>query len=338
MQRHRTLQCAGLLLGIAAAAQAQDGVRPAVPRDAVAGILGAFSSHRLVALGEGQHWNEQGHAFRVALLRDLRFANTVNDIVVEFGSARYQDVMDRFIRGDVVSDDTLRQAWENTTQPNTVWDMPIYEAFFRAVRDVNAALPPERRLRVVLADPPIDWDTVRGKDDIVAWMDKRDSHAAAVVRREVLDRGRRALLIFGDGHLWRRDDPATLVALLERDAPGEVFTITTPTSADLAAIQRDVASWPAPRFATLAGTSLGAADFAPLYKLPPEQYRGVHFEQQFDAFIYLGAPATITLAHVSQAKCADRRYLDMRLRRMAMVPWGKDEVERLRKDCARHTP
>jgi hypothetical protein len=30
----------------------------------------------VVALAEGQHWNEQGHRFRLARIRDPRFADT----------------------------------------------------------------------------------------------------------------------------------------------------------------------------------------------------------------------------------------------------------------------
>lgn len=84
----------------------------------------------MLALGEGIHGNEQGHQFRLALIRNHRFAETVNDIVVEFGNSLYQDVMDRFVRGEDVSYDALRQVWQNTTQPNAVWDRPIYEDFF----------------------------------------------------------------------------------------------------------------------------------------------------------------------------------------------------------------
>jgi hypothetical protein len=53
-----------------------------VPVDAVAGILEAFRTHDIVALGEGAHGNEQGAAFRVTLVRDTRFAAAVDVIVV----------------------------------------------------------------------------------------------------------------------------------------------------------------------------------------------------------------------------------------------------------------
>src|SRR5690242_17492775 len=86
---------------------------PAVPADPVTTILDAFSRHDLVALGEGAHRNEQGHAFRLALIRDPRFAATVNDIVVECGNARYQDLMDRFVSGEEIPRTELRQVWQN---------------------------------------------------------------------------------------------------------------------------------------------------------------------------------------------------------------------------------
>ena len=42
----------------------------AKPLEPVAAILEAFQTHQVVALGEGLHGNEPGHAFRLALLID----------------------------------------------------------------------------------------------------------------------------------------------------------------------------------------------------------------------------------------------------------------------------
>jgi hypothetical protein len=64
--------------------------------------MDAFRSYRVVALGEGSHHNIQGHLFRLSLLRDRRFAQKVNDIVVECGNALYQGTIDRFVRGEEV--------------------------------------------------------------------------------------------------------------------------------------------------------------------------------------------------------------------------------------------
>jgi len=73
-------------------------------------------------------------------VRDRRFADAFDDIVVEFGNAKYQEVIDRFVRGEDVPYDVLRQVWQNTTQPIHIWDLPVYEEFFRIVRAVNASM------------------------------------------------------------------------------------------------------------------------------------------------------------------------------------------------------
>jgi hypothetical protein len=275
-----------------------------------------------VALGEGFHGNEQGHAFRLALIRDSRFAATVNDIVVECGNAKYQDVMDRFVRGDQVPYETLRQVWQNTTQISGVWDRPIYEEFFRAVREVNASLARDRQLRVLLGDPPIDWESIRqGKDDVGKWVRDRDRHAVDVIRREVISKNRRALVIYGDGHLFRVGQ--SLVSQLERDAGINVFTIATAMSTmfeDLIALQPDATSWPIPSLATVRGTALDAKQFV---------YR--------DAVLYLGPPSAITFSRLPASLCSDARYVEMRLQR---VPVGEQSRirEQLRRECAPGAP
>jgi hypothetical protein len=78
-----------------------DAGRPAAPVNAIDGILAAFESHPIVALPDS-HGSNQAHAFLLSLIRDPRFAQTVDYIVVEFGNARYQDVADRFLRGEEV--------------------------------------------------------------------------------------------------------------------------------------------------------------------------------------------------------------------------------------------
>jgi hypothetical protein len=70
------------------------------PVEPIPAILEAFRSHAIVALGNVEGGNEQSHQFQLSLIRDPRFAVAVNDILVEFGNARYQEVLDRFERGD----------------------------------------------------------------------------------------------------------------------------------------------------------------------------------------------------------------------------------------------
>src|SRR5687767_13873324 len=85
----------------ASASAQQVAPKPAVPLDPIPAILDAFRSHEIVALGDA-HGTAQAQAFLKALVRDARFATTVDDIVVEFGNARYQDLVDRFVAGGQV--------------------------------------------------------------------------------------------------------------------------------------------------------------------------------------------------------------------------------------------
>jgi Haem-binding uptake, Tiki superfamily, ChaN len=138
-------------------AVAQQSVGPLEP---IGVVVAALRKSPIVALGE-VHGNEQCHQFRLALLRDIRVTDLVNDIVVEFGNAKYQDVVDSFVAGGKVGDAELRHVWQDTTQISGVWDRPMYRDFFRAVRDLNLSLPQNRRLRVLLGDPPVDWEVKR---------------------------------------------------------------------------------------------------------------------------------------------------------------------------------
>jgi hypothetical protein len=135
----------------------------AVPVDAIAAVVDAFRTHDVVTVTD-PHGNEQVQAFLLSLVRDPRFPDAANDIVIETASARYQDVIDRFVRGDDVEASVLRHAWEDHTVSNSLGAQA--EELIRAVRVVDASLPEPRRLRVIAGDPPIDWDNIDTRRDL----------------------------------------------------------------------------------------------------------------------------------------------------------------------------
>ncbi len=157
-----------LITATGALAQPSPTLQPVVPIDPITAIIYACRSHDVVAMSDA-HGNEQNHAFRLALIRDPRFVETVNDIVVEGGNARYQDLSDRYVRGEDVPYSALRQIWQNTTVPTAGNNYSMMEDLLEAVRAVNASRPGERQLRVLLGDPPIDWSSVRTHDDYDKW-------------------------------------------------------------------------------------------------------------------------------------------------------------------------
>src|SRR5579871_528567 len=163
---------------------------PARPLDPIAGIVDAFKTHDVVALGEGNHNNEQGAAFRAKLFHDPRFQAAVNDIVVECGNGRYQEMMDRYIAGEDVPEKELRKAWLETTQPHDIWDRDIYADFFHTIHEINKKVPKAKQLRVLLGDTPYTYDPANPG----APMMRTDVFPAELVQREVIAKKRKALL------------------------------------------------------------------------------------------------------------------------------------------------
>lgn len=321
----------------------------AKPLDPVDGIIDAFKTHDVVALGEGDHGNEQGAAFRAKLYRDPRFQAVVNDIVVESGNGRYQAMMDRYIAGEAVPEKELRMAWLETTQPTEVWDSDIYADMFRSIREINQKLPKTKQLRVLLGDAPYyPYDPANPR----ARTQRSDTFPAELIEREVIAKKRKALIVYGEMHYLRRMPPpmpgqaaGTIVGLLET-AGVKVFSIWTFTGlgADLATLQPDIATWKKPSLTLIKNTPLGTAPFTFYYPKGSGMTRrpgpngpimvdlgeaiGGVMQDQFDAVLYLGPKSEITYAGLSKSLCADPEYVEMRAARLSAVrPPGAPTTE-----------
>jgi hypothetical protein len=316
----------------------------ATPREPIAGVLDAFKTHQVVGVPDA-HRNTAIHAFLLSLIRDSRFPKVVNDVVVEFGSALHQDVADRFVRGEDVPYETLRKIWMDTTQAQPASDTPQAEEFIRAVRAVNTSVARSQQIRVLLGDPPIRWEEVTTKADHWKWVEMRETFPAEVVQREVLKKRRRALLVYGVGHLQRKNPQAnfestgmaaSLVSLLEEAHGAKVFNVGL--ASNLATERADAASWPAPSLVVLRGTDMGATPVShegprvsvasgQMTPVARDQWRSMRTEDQWNAYLYLGPRASWSDAMVSPALCSDPDYVAMRTRRMAITEWKFDRLE-----------
>jgi hypothetical protein len=281
-----------------------------IAADAVDGILAMYADTSVVAIGEYHGWRLE-HEFLASLVCDPRFVETVDDIVVEFGNARLQPILDAYVAGEAVGLADLASVWRESTQRSGVWDSPVYQDFFGLIRTVNADLPADRRIRVLAGDPPIDFALVTrftGCSDVDPacldhWLQGRDAHFADVVAREVLAKGRTALLIAGVGHVMRRIDveqPLSIPEFLEDDH-GAASTIVIPHVGFGAADARSEArfeGWPVPGLARLAGTWLGGldaclleADVGAPRATPCDGEAGAGtIADAADAYLYLGYP------------------------------------------------
>jgi C-terminal processing protease CtpA/Prc len=198
-------------------------------------VVNALKSKWVVAIGEN-HAHVEFHEALRNILSDPKVQSLVNDIVVEFGNSLYQDSVDRYVGGEEVPFDSIKLAWRNTiVSPNTVWDSPVYEQFFKHVRTVNKNRTDGRSYRIVLADTPVDWSKVKTIDDLRPFFD-RSGHIAKTTAKEVLDKGRRAILVAGGTHLTLRNmarknkhgvpyAEVSVSAQLAMEYPGSIFVI-----------------------------------------------------------------------------------------------------------------
>ena len=250
-------------------------------------LLEAFNRVPLVAFSEPGHGAGGTREFLTSLFRHPRFAGTVNDIVVEFGNARYQHIADRYIAGEPVSREQLRQIWENTTVVTGVWTAPMYEDMLREVRALNGTLPPAKRVRVLLGDPPIDWSVVRGPadEDMNDW---RDAHFAWLVEKQVMMRARRALLWIGGAHLSRQVQfPNSLIHLLDRRFPNQTLVALAIDRRDVdEQVSERFADWPSLTAVPVRDTWLGRLDF----RMIGGRFSTGTIEQNMDAAIFWEFP------------------------------------------------
>ena len=168
--------------------------------NATDGIFSAFQSHPLVGIGEW-HGLAQELDFYATLVRDPRFATEVGNIVLETGDAAQQPVVDRYVNGENVPYKELRKVWSDTVG----W-FPTVQALgsinlYATIRAINQTLPPEKRIKVWLGDPPIDWSEIKTKADWLPFQAQRDDYPSELIEREVLGKNKKALVIYGAAHL-----------------------------------------------------------------------------------------------------------------------------------------
>ncbi|HEX3701312.1 MAG TPA: hypothetical protein VHV27_11635 [Phenylobacterium sp.] len=285
------------------AATAGPRARP-VAQNALDGVFAAFQRRPVVLLSDAHHLAQAG-ALYAALVRDPRFAREVGNVVVEFGGAAHQDTIDRFVNGESVPYVELRRVWTDLVGAETPASQ-MYSSFFAVVRQVNARLPPDRRIRVWLGEPPIDWTKLHSFDDLDPLMTQRDSYPAGLVDHDILARGRKALVIYGGAHFLFSPMGAgkDMRSMIERAHPGSTYLIVPYFGYAKGGCSQQVEarSWKSPALvAPIAGTWLApmmrrCANATGFHSPDPArvaQFRIALSGASADALLYLGPSASL---------------------------------------------
>ena len=313
----RLIVVGGVVFGpmVVATAAARPGPPvPAAPSPAAPALVAALSTHGIVAIAESRHAIRQAHDFYFALIRDPAFQRAVNDVVIEFASGQSQPLLDRYIlEGDSVAPDELASIWRNTTKA-AAWEAPGYARWLAAMREVNRALPKERRIRVLAGDTPVDWARLTSPADWAALGDNNVTFAR-VMEESVLARGRKALVILGSNHLTRggdRNGGPNTTTRVEARFPGSLYVVYLYSgrpggeSADARFVSD---RWTAPAVAPLRGTWVGALGGEPR-----------PLESMSDAILFVGPSKDLEIEE-APVSSFDPAYV-AELDRRSAIEWG----------------
>ncbi len=311
------------------------------PKPAQKAILDLFHEYEVVGMSV-DHGEKDLDDFIFALIRNPEFPNRVNDIAVECGNSLYQPILDRYIAGEDVPLTEVRPVWRNTTQFQSCGLTSFYEEFFPLVRRINKNLPPEKKLRVLAGDPPIDWSKINTREDMKQYGGgDRNKSIASVMEKEVLSKHLIALMLFGTFHLFHGME-GSAVATYEKDYPSVTYIIQehngfgrgVPSAAKYNdELEKRMASWPVPSLVTIKGTWLADMDFAyfltPILMGNPKGEVHVGFppgisstSKAVDGFLYLG-PGDLLLGERMTARAhMDQDYIAELWRRGAIMSNG----------------
>jgi hypothetical protein len=328
------------------------------PGDAERSLLAAFDRYEVVGMSAA-HGNKDLDDFILRLVRNPAFPGKLNAIAVECGNALYQPTLDRYIAGGDVALAEVRKVWRNTTQ--TMCGLSdFYEQLFPLVRRINQALPPEKEIRVLACDSPIDWNAIRNPD------------IARVMEKEVLAKHRKALMLFGEAHLYHVGN--TAVGLYEKEYPGVTLVVAdhtgfgnwSPLEQFNGKFEARMASWPVPSLVTdIHGTWLadlldmshttgniffGMPDNGGKIPVGPAPAKGTFsgtpeeaeapFSKNVDAYLYLGPRDLLLNEPVPAEILLDKEYIAELQRRTAITGVGPlgDEADPAKIDARDANP
>ncbi|WLQ13538.1 hypothetical protein O5O45_27810 [Hahella aquimaris] len=303
-----------------------------VHESATPALAALLRQYQIVGVGDA-HGVEAILQWLIDCLLRPDTAPLLDTIVVEFAAACSQPLLDAYIAGKPGLEDKIDAVCGDTLH-FCAWFAEVYRRFFQAVRHINQRLPAPR-IRVLAADPPIDW---RAADAGRQWREanqRREVHYQGLIEQEVIARNRRALLIFGAFHLLRgypsgampgmHTQPATnnppgingspLASRLRNLDPGQSYYLWPHFGhrPDVTAVaQRE--NWRTPALVHTARSALGALPFAALsQRVPYLAERPVR--ELFDGYLFLGA------AHKRKTfpRCGDNPLPLAEMRRRAQL-------------------
>jgi hypothetical protein len=322
------------LLTIALTATALSAELPASrepkPEPAAQAILSAFDAYQVVGMNVYHRFKDIDD-FILSLVRQPEFPQRVNDIVVEGMNSQYQSLLDRYIAGENVTLNEVRQLWRSSG----VQVGGIHDQLIPLIRKINESLPVSRRLRMLAGEPPLDFTSVTSDSQAAAWRRDRDSSLAAVMSREVLAKKRKALLLYGTGHLAHGIEDMA-VWQYEKQFPNVTLVLTNsgcygwPNQNEafvraMRELEKRMAGWPVPSLARIRDTWI--ADLIdPVSSIGIISSRLPPWSTSFDGLLYFGSSELLLFEPTPAYKLLDGPFMAEQRRR---AQWGAEAANQV---------
>tara|TARA_R110002073_G_scaffold313380_3_gene485336 strand:- start:42714 stop:43763 length:1050 start_codon:yes stop_codon:yes gene_type:complete len=229
-----------------------------IPEDGITKIIALFKEKPLIAIGE-THGHKQLYQFLTKLVQSEGFYKNVNAILIESGNALYQKTLDKYISGEDVPLSELQKVWMNTTQsPVDAWSVDVYYIFLKTIRELNNKNPKRYQIRVIAADPPIEWMNVNTNKEYITARGSRNKFYAKTAIEEVLNKKQKALLINGGAH-FGYTNAKKVNGIIEKTHPNTVTVILATSGLGRAnkAMEKKLRNWPKGTITKLKNTWIG---------------------------------------------------------------------------------
>ena len=166
-------------------------------KPAMAAVLDKLDDHQIVAIGDA-HFYSEVMSFITDLVTQPEFSQQVRHIIVEFGNAQHQALLDNYLMGGDVSEQEIKQVWQDALY-FTAWTPKVYADFFKRIRAYNSQQDSKHQIRVTLAEAAFDWQQLYTRQ---AWQKLAENKVSSYVNRirSRLAKDEKAVMVFGALH------------------------------------------------------------------------------------------------------------------------------------------
>ena len=167
-------------------------------------LAAKFDDHQFVFIGS-THGDAKIEEFLACLVTRPAFQRRATDIVAEWASSGHQQLLDRYVlRLEPAPAGGLDPIFLDTDSPTMWTTLPQVRQTIDTLREVNRALPPEKRIRLVGGNEGIDWARIKVPEDFAPYPFKTNLMTHLILEHLAKTPGNRTLVVYGEGHIRHR--------------------------------------------------------------------------------------------------------------------------------------